>query len=233
MQEYMSSLAKNVYELDKAELSPDKNEKGQKMPNVGRFMIQVQQAKKFVNEKLSTVVIGDSAATPHPHSGSGLNTGVAELDGLGALVESLRQQKLMSVMEKRTGKSQSTQEEKAHNRSTAFDAFNQEMKGWTDKLVSKALSAMKTVYYQKVRAVVNPWPTKYAQLPTIGAITEKATAYKDEALKIYQDTSTDRETLVNRLLDMLEEAIQLTKEYDGDLLGQQHDEYMRERVDEI
>jgi 2-polyprenyl-6-methoxyphenol hydroxylase-like FAD-dependent oxidoreductase len=50
------------------------------------FPIEIQQAQNLASEKSGAVLVGDSAATPHPATGMGLNTGAREIDAIADLV---------------------------------------------------------------------------------------------------------------------------------------------------
>jgi 2-polyprenyl-6-methoxyphenol hydroxylase-like FAD-dependent oxidoreductase len=52
----------------------------------GFFPIEVQQAQGMTSKKSGAVLVGDSAATPHPSTAKGLNTGSREIDYISDLV---------------------------------------------------------------------------------------------------------------------------------------------------
>ncbi len=58
-----------------------------KLPS--EFMIKLRQAIKASNPERSTVLVGDSAGTPHPATGKGLNMGAASVDALRDLMSGL------------------------------------------------------------------------------------------------------------------------------------------------
>jgi len=58
-----------------------------KLPS--EFMIKLRQAIKASNPERSTVLVGDSAGTPHPATGKGLNMGAASVDALRDLMAGL------------------------------------------------------------------------------------------------------------------------------------------------
>jgi 2-polyprenyl-6-methoxyphenol hydroxylase-like FAD-dependent oxidoreductase len=53
------------------------------------FDITLNQARDFVNQESSGVVLGDEAATPHPLTGSGFNTGASSTNLVPSLVRGL------------------------------------------------------------------------------------------------------------------------------------------------
>lgn len=92
---------------------------------VGRFPMEFQQAQQFATDDLAGVLVGDSAATPHPSTAKGLNTGVDEMGSIRDLVEDL---------EMRGG----SEEE----RKKAMQAYEWEVKRRTDAMVDLAMFAL-------------------------------------------------------------------------------------------
>lgn len=89
------------------------------------FPIQIQQAERFTGADNTGVLIGDSAATPHPDTAKGLNTGIAEMGAMRDLVRDLA-----------TGTG--TEQE----REQAMQMYEWELKRRTDTMVSAGLNAM-------------------------------------------------------------------------------------------
>jgi 2-polyprenyl-6-methoxyphenol hydroxylase-like FAD-dependent oxidoreductase len=104
------------------------------------FEVKLAQATNLVSPVLPAVVIGDAAASPHPQTGSGLNTGVASLAPLGALVRELVERK---------------------PKSAAFARYEQAVGSISMVLILKALFAMATSFEFRARRVVTP---QFAQL---------------------------------------------------------------------
>jgi 2-polyprenyl-6-methoxyphenol hydroxylase-like FAD-dependent oxidoreductase len=65
-----------------------KEEKELKEVKPAAFPIEVQQAQNMTSPTSGAVLVGDSAATPHPATGMGLNTGAREIDAISDLVGS-------------------------------------------------------------------------------------------------------------------------------------------------
>jgi 2-polyprenyl-6-methoxyphenol hydroxylase-like FAD-dependent oxidoreductase len=143
MEAFIKKVATEHYQMQGATLASATNSKGQTTPNVGMFPIEIQQAQKFVNESLRTLLIGDSAATPHPHTGSGLNTGIRELDALSDVVASIRTDLIMRSQGSGKPKSEDgeVQEDPGIVKS-ALGRYNTEIKGLTDNMVNKALNTL-------------------------------------------------------------------------------------------
>ena len=92
---------------------------------IGRFPMEFQQAQQFATDDLSGVLVGDSAATPHPSTAKGLNTGVDEMGSVRDLVEDLEM-------------GGGTEE----NRKKAMQAYEWETKRRTDEMVLAAMNAL-------------------------------------------------------------------------------------------
>jgi hypothetical protein len=101
-----------------------------------RFPIEVQQAHGVVAAKGGAVLVGDSAATPHPSTAKGLNTGIAEMGAVRDLVQDLM---------KGTGTEKDRQE------ATQVYAF--EVKRRTDVMVDAALETMQAGARTRIRNV--------------------------------------------------------------------------------
>lgn len=148
IQQLIGEVATKHFEMDNAVFGPDKTELGARMPNVGVFPIEVQQARSMINEKLGILLIGDTAATPHPHTGSGYNTGVRELDALADVVASLRVDALARAnAEKADGKHADDDHDADGDESpsavtAALRAYDAEVKELTDQMVGKALKTL-------------------------------------------------------------------------------------------
>jgi flavin-dependent dehydrogenase len=124
-------------------LSPEEVEKALMnalLPRLGasRFPIEVQQAHGVVGAKGGAVLIGDSAATPHPSTAKGLNTGIAEMGAVRDLVQDLM---------KGTGTEKDRQE------ATQVYAF--EVKRRTDFMVDEALETMQSGARARITKVWN------------------------------------------------------------------------------
>jgi 2-polyprenyl-6-methoxyphenol hydroxylase-like FAD-dependent oxidoreductase len=145
METFLKKVAKEHFEMTGAMLAPSVNKKGQQTPNIGMFPIEIQQAQTFVNSSLRTLLIGDSAATPHPHTGSGLNTGVRELDALSDVIDSIRTDIEMRAHGGKGDKGKEVSEGEDESPDTvkaALERYNTEMKTLTDNMVSKAMNTL-------------------------------------------------------------------------------------------
>lgn len=146
MEAFLQKVAKEHFEMTGGKLAPSVNKKGQQTPNIGMFPIEIQQAQTFVNNSLRTLLIGDSAATPHPHTGSGLNTGVRELDALSDVIDSVRMDIELRAQKGKggdKGKEVSEGEEESPDTvKMALDRYNTEMKALTDNMVAKAMNTL-------------------------------------------------------------------------------------------
>lgn len=109
-------------DVEKALMSALLNELG-----ASRFPIEVQQARGVVGAKGGVVLVGDSAATPHPSTAKGLNTGIAEMGAVRDLVQDLQ-------------KGSGTEEDR--QKATQVYAF--EVKRRTDFMVDEALETMQS-----------------------------------------------------------------------------------------
>jgi 2-polyprenyl-6-methoxyphenol hydroxylase-like FAD-dependent oxidoreductase len=148
IQQLIGEVATKHFEMQNATFGPDRSELGARMPNVGVFPIEVQQARSMINEKLGILLIGDTAATPHPHTGSGYNTGVRELDALADVVASLRDDALRRANAGQAkgggadGDHDPESDESPSSVATALRAYNSEVKELTDQMVAKALKTL-------------------------------------------------------------------------------------------
>lgn len=88
------------------------------------FKVKIRQARNFVSPDYPAVLVGDAAVTPHPRTGSGVNTGVANLPAIATLVQGLAQ-----------GGPQ-------RNEQKAFQDYHKTTAIQTTALVVKALDAM-------------------------------------------------------------------------------------------
>ncbi len=138
LEAFIRDRAKNHFQMGDAALAKDRNKLNQFAPNIGVFPIEIQQARTFVNTELNALVIGDSAATPHPHSGSGFNTGVRELDALSDVVAALRMLVLAANDPKEKRKGVRLDEDSPDQVKAALDEYNRQMKQLTDVMVAKA-----------------------------------------------------------------------------------------------
>lgn len=152
LQEEMLRIAGQQYEMVDPKLAPMQNKRGESTPNVGFFPIEIQRAKKFVNDQLNALVIGDSAGTPHPHTGSGLNTGVRELDALGDVVTALRERiaqrhnlKQKGIKEGGSeGEGELVEGEESDNEiNDALAKYNEELRSLTGVMNAKALNTLR------------------------------------------------------------------------------------------
>lgn len=101
------------------------------------FEITLSQAKTFANEIAGGVVIGDEAATPHPKTGSGFNTGARSTGAIGGLVRGIG----------------------GGERKKAFGTFGQSMKSRTDLMMKKALSVFNAKTFVKPSKAPTPPPS--------------------------------------------------------------------------
>ena len=99
------------------------------------FEVKVAQAMNLASPHLPAIVIGDAAATPHPQTGSGLNTGVASLDALGTLVRNLRE---------------------GRDSDEAFALYQNAVGHITSLLAIKAIIVMSGAFAHKVRRLFPP-----------------------------------------------------------------------------
>jgi hypothetical protein len=56
-----------------------------------KFPIEVQQGHGFASKSKGAILVGDSAATPHPSASKGLNTGISEMGAVRDLIQDLQQ----------------------------------------------------------------------------------------------------------------------------------------------
>ena len=127
-----TSIENNVKKLKGDKLSPADIEKVvltfmNMELGVSRFPMEFQQAKKFATKDLTGVLVGDSAATPHPSTAKGLNTGVDEMGSVRDLVQDLQ-----------------TGEGSEEERKKALQMYEFETKRRTDYMVNMALNALQT-----------------------------------------------------------------------------------------
>jgi hypothetical protein len=94
---------------------------------VSEFQMDFQQAQQFRTKNYAGVLVGDSAATPHPSTSKGLNTGVDEMGSIRDLVEDV---------EFGEGSEEKRQE--------AMQMYEWELKRRTDKLVDQAMDALQS-----------------------------------------------------------------------------------------
>ena len=144
LEAFIRERAKNHFEMGDAALGKDMNKLKQRTPNIGVFPIEIQQARTFVNTQLNALVIGDSAATPHPQSGSGFNTGVRELDSLADVVAAVRTQVQAANDPKAKSGDGGKDEESPSQIKAALEKYNAEMKTLTDVMVGKAMAILAT-----------------------------------------------------------------------------------------
>ncbi len=164
MEAFIKNIAKVHYEMADGELAKDVNSKGQRSPNVGVFPIEIQQAKTFVNQSLRTLLIGDSAATPHPHTGSGLNTGVRELDALADVVESVRAELIIRSQGGSKGSDKDQDSEEPTQVKSALERYNTEIKSLTDGMVAKALKTLAGEHLKYLQDSVKGLRANYGSL---------------------------------------------------------------------
>jgi 2-polyprenyl-6-methoxyphenol hydroxylase-like FAD-dependent oxidoreductase len=96
---------------------------------LGLFKVKLRQAVKFVSDQVPAVVIGDAAATPHPRTGSGLNTGVPSVNDLGHLVERLS---------------------KGEDSSGAFQEYHEATESRTTTMLAKAMDGMNEAFLRNI-----------------------------------------------------------------------------------
>jgi 2-polyprenyl-6-methoxyphenol hydroxylase-like FAD-dependent oxidoreductase len=111
---------------------------------VSRFPIEIQQAKQFTSKNHAGILVGDSAATPHPDTSKGFNTGAAEMGAVRDLVEDLR---------RGTG----TEED----RKQAMQMYEWEVKRRTDFMVTEGLHALQVRGRERIK---NLWGSDVAKL---------------------------------------------------------------------
>jgi hypothetical protein len=129
---------------------------------VSRFPMEFQQAQKFMTKDLTGVLVGDSAATPHPSTAKGLNTGVDEIGSIRDLVEDLE-----------TG---GTEEE----RKQAMQMYEWEVKRRTDVMVNEAMEALQTGAQKRCQNLAR----------NIWLVLNKKADYNDIKRKITDHTNT-------------------------------------------
>lgn len=96
--------------------------KGGTVVKPATFPIEVQQSQNMTSKKSGAVLVGDSAATPHPSTAKGLNTGSREIDSIANLVE---------------GRENQTDDE-------ALAAYDWEVNRATNVMVAEAMTTMVT-----------------------------------------------------------------------------------------
>lgn len=150
-------------------LAKSTNASGQPTPNLGVFPIEIQQAKTFVNETLQALVIGDAAATPHPHSGSGFNTGVRSLDALVDVVRAVQSQlRARSDVSEESDDGQERRDndhEPVSEVSAALRAYDAQIKTITDTMVAKALKILADQHAKYLRAAIDAIEADHAKVP--------------------------------------------------------------------
>ncbi|MEO6744777.1 MAG: FAD-dependent monooxygenase [Caldimonas sp.] len=105
--------------------------------DVGRFEVKIQRADKFRGDDLSAVVVGDSAATPHPESGSGTNVGALEVDAVADLVRGL-----VDSANARFGKRREKVE-------ASLDSYDGRMQEIVEKQTRRGIQNMISVRYRR------------------------------------------------------------------------------------
>jgi Domain of unknown function (DUF4157)/FAD binding domain len=212
MQAYVLKAAKEHHNIQNPQLAKTLNNRGEPTQNVGIFKIEIQQAKQFVSKTLPALVIGDSAATPHPDSGSGLNMGVAEIDALGDVVQALRQERLRQLKARtQSGNTpQSPQEQQeASLLEEAFKTYNQELKSLTDTLVDKAMMSFQEIHSKRLNSAIAEFKKThdhYLNLKQDQMIAAEFEKLLQQATVLKTD-KTNREQAVYGLID-LEEKLQ-------------------------
>jgi hypothetical protein len=162
---FILDRAKNHFEMgDGVEFAKGKNNFGQDTPNIGVFPIEIIQAKKFVNEELQALVIGDSGATPHPKSGSGYNTGVRELDALSDVVKALQTQIAAINDPQNKRKNIDSEEESPSQVKAALQTYNTEMKKLTDTMVAKAMIILAEQHGKYLTDAISKLETEFGSL---------------------------------------------------------------------
>ena len=125
------------------------------------FDITLNQAREFVNKEASGVVIGDEAATPHPLTGSGFNTGAASTNLVPGLVRGLG-----------TGQ-----------RDQAYKQFSTGVKNRTDLMVGKGTKFFEKNIDKLTKMNKPPEPERRGYSPEDIGVTEETSLQYELAQK--------------------------------------------------
>ncbi|MBV8379402.1 MAG: FAD-dependent monooxygenase [Paucibacter sp.] len=192
---------------------------------VGRFPIELQQAKGFTSAKHEGVLVGDSAGTPHPETAKGLNTGIAEMGAMRDLVQDL----MMGGGDE-------------EQRKKSMQVYDFEVKRRTDAMVAAGLYAMqkvtgdrlKTHCVDRAKPVTMGWSgglTWFGEWSTAFAKHLKDTYYVEQDVRDDRDWAK-REAAIKKLRSFLPVTEAAVKELvrqaqlvrgpglDGDVTGQ-------------
>ena len=218
MEEFIKKIAVEHYKMEGATFGKDKNKKGQSTPNVGMFPIEIQQARTFVNESLRTLLIGDSAATPHPHTGSGLNTGVRELDALSDVVAGLRTEiALRSQGGEKGNDSKDGSEGESEDPgivSGALKRYNDEIKGLTDYMIGRAMDTLAKEHAKYLTESIGDLKAQYGNyLNSDYASGERIKSIEETVKKVTAKESIwSKDNQISYLLDAQKEVARIRSE---------------------
>ena len=219
-QDKMAAFIKNVaqthFGMTDMHLASDVNSKNQRSPNIASFPIEIQQAKTFVNQSLRTLLIGDSAATPHPHTGSGLNTGVRELDALADVVASVRSELLLRSHGPKTSDSDREAEEPGLVKS-ALERYNTEIKNLTDNMVAKAMNTLQGEHLKYLDDAVKYLRTNFGSLLASDFALGGRVDRIDEAVKklTAKESTWSKDNQLDALLDYQAELAKIRSQLES------------------
>lgn len=145
---------------------------------VSRFPIELQQASNFASADGAGVLVGDSAATPHPSTAKGLNTGLAEMGAMHDLIYDLQRI-----------------EGDETKRKDALNVYDFEVKRRTDIMIDAGLKALEggtasqiTKFYWKR---LQPSLAEWAGGSSWGGAWLKRLDAKSAGLKVAEDDVRD------------------------------------------
>lgn len=215
---FLKDVAGRHFEMQDARFATDTSPNGKKIRNVDVFPIEVIQAKKMVNEKLGALLIGDSAATPHPHSGSGLNTGVRELDALGELVADLRTDALKKAKQDPKDKGKKGEDDEAPaDVAKALNKYNDDIRTLTTQMVGKALKILAKEHSRYLKKAIAALERDYGSL----LASDFRLGHRIDAMKsVIEPISTNKSAMSYE--NQCEYCIDARKELDrieNDLIG--------------
>jgi len=137
-----------------------------------RFPIEVQQARGFASTSKGAVLVGDSAATPHPSASKGLNTGINEMGAVRDLIQDLQQG---------TGTDE--------DRGKAMQMYEFEVKRRTDFLIAETFEQLQSVTRARVTKL---WENQCTPAIRTWVPFETTRKWMDSAKNRMGDLSFDR-----------------------------------------
>lgn len=181
--------------------------------DIGRFEVVIQRADKFRGKDLGAVVVGDSAATPHPETGSGTNVGALEVDVVADLVRGL-----VDSAKERFGKRREKVEE-------ALDSYDERMQDIAGTQTRKGMANMVSVRHRRAKLsfkILNDWRTSLGDAVPLDADVTRILGEIKRTVNSVLPKSTDalfddweaakvRGTLFEDLNTALEKALDAAK----------------------